>query len=201
MIQAIHADAADRCAATTSDSCQTPRLDEPTGEWTLWQLYDRALWENAQIGQRRRCAPSYWYFGTAMRFVQGQVPGGAWKAWCIEHKIQANRWKRGRHLALAFDSAADVADMTIEAADALACEILGIAKRSSTADTKFRRWLTAMEKALKKRLDEFDCMTRPDGVLVRIAELKRQLTQIEHRCAALEKRQTAPIPKRRKKPR
>jgi hypothetical protein len=173
-------------------------MDQPTREWTLWELYDRALWENSQIGQCRRCAPNYWYFGKAMLLAQAQVPEGQWKAWCVEHQIQPDRWKRGRHLALAFASADDVAELTIEAADALAREILGLPRRRSTADAKLRRSLTAMKETLKNRLDESGSVTRPDGLRSRITRLKHQLTALDHALAALEHRRASALAKPRR---
>lgn len=186
MIQAIHPLADEPCGQLPN-GCATPRMDLPAKDWTLWELYDRALYENAQIGKSQRCAPNYWYFGKTMLLAQPQVPEGHCTAWCVEHEIKRDRWKRGRHLALAFESAEDVADLTIEAADALAREILGLPKRRSTADAKLRRSLTAMEKTLEKRLDEFDGVTTADDLPPRIGGLIRQLTALKTACLALEK--------------
>jgi len=177
------------------------RTDVPDDRWTREELSDRARWENDQIGQSRFCAPRYWYLGKILLVVQADVQHGHWEAWCEQHEIQPDRWKCGRVLALAFASADDVARLTVKAAEAAAREILGLEPRQSSADAKLRRWLTAMEKAANVRLDEFDHVTRPDGVRPRIAELKRRLTEIEHRCAALEKRQATAARKRPKKPR
>ena len=186
MIQAIQPDALEPNGAP-------PRMDLPTRDWALCELYNRALWENSQIGRCRRCAPNYWYFGKVMLLVQSQVADGAWTAWCVEHRIQRDRWKRGRRLALAFASADDFAELTIEAADALAREILGLPKRRSTADARLRRSLTAMQKTLDKRLEEFEGVTRADDLLTRIAELVRQLTALKRAGVALERHRASAL--------
>jgi hypothetical protein len=55
-----------------------------------------------------------------------------------------------------------------------------------------------MEKTLKKRLDEFNGVTGAKGLPARIAELMRELTALEHACAALERRRAAALAKPRR---
>ena len=172
----------------------------PMRDWTLDELYDRADWEDKQIGQCQRCSPRYWYFGKAMLLVQAQVPEGGWKAWCVEKKIQPDRWKRGRLLALAFPSPEAVAHLTVDAAVALARELLGLPPRQTAADTKLRRSLTLMGKMLQKRLDEFARVSSTEGLGWRIADVRWKLNAIEQECLALDNRLRQATPTRRPKP-
>ncbi|HVA50386.1 MAG TPA: hypothetical protein VNH11_28795 [Pirellulales bacterium] len=195
MIQAISP-----CTNQICDSAALgqPRMDFPSEGWTLPELYDRARWEDKEIGHCQRCCPRYWFFGKVLLLVQAQVPEGGWQDWCIENHIQRDRWHCGRLLALAFESPDDVAELTIDEAERLAREILGLPQRRSTADAKLRRWLSAMSKSLQERLDEFGEVTNVKDVRVYVAELRRKLNELDAACAALEKRHPAPVRKRRK---
>lgn len=188
MIQAISLDAMETCAAGDQ-----PRMDFPTDGWTLYELYHRARWEDQQIGLSQRCCPRYWFFGKVLLLVQAQVAEGGWQAWCAENHIQRDRWHCGRLLALAFEVPDDVAELTIDEAERLAREILGLPERRSTADAKLRRSLSAMKKSLQERLDEFDAVTSTEGLRQCIAEIRQKLTAIEHACIALERRGVLPL--------
>ena len=196
MIQAIFPDVVETCAARP-DAVRDPRMDFPTDRWTLQELYERAKWEDQQIGHSQRCCPRYWYFGKVLLLVQAQVPEGQWQAWCVENGIQRDRWHCGRLLAKAFGSPYDVAEMIIDEAEALAREILGLQRRS-TADAKLRRSLSAMNKSLAERLDEFAQVTNVEGVRVRLAELRRKLNELDAACAALERRRQCALVKPRR---
>jgi hypothetical protein len=123
--------------------------------------------------------------------VQEEVEDGHWESWCEEHTIQRNRWQRGRLLAMAFDSPDEVAGLTVQTAEALARQALGLPQRQTVADTKLRRWLTSLERSSQERLDEFSQVIQPDGLRPRIAELIRQLTVLDQACLALEQRRSA----------
>ncbi|HQU46324.1 MAG TPA: hypothetical protein PK867_26190 [Pirellulales bacterium] len=198
MIQAVFPGAVETCSAAP-DAVSGLRMDLPTDRWTLPELYERAKWEDRQIGHSQRCCPQYWYFGKVLLLVQAQVRDGRWQGWCVENGIQRDRWHCGRLLALAFASPNDVADMTIAEAEALAREILGLPERRSTADAKLRRSLSAMSKSLEERLDEFAEVTNVNGVRVRVAELRRKLNELDAACAALEQRGPATARERPKR--
>jgi hypothetical protein len=187
MIQAIFPKVLETCA-TTADALGSPRMDSPTDRWTLHELYERAKWEHQQIGHSQRCCPRYWYFGKVLLLVQAQVPDGRWQEWCADNGIQRDRWHCGRLLAKAFASADDVADLILADAEALARDILGLPERRSTADAKLRRSLSAMTKSLQERLDEFESVTRVDGLRSRIAELAHKLAALDRACIALDER-------------
>jgi hypothetical protein len=188
MIEALHADSFARSGDTSCDSGAAVRTGVPNGDWSLEELYLRAAWEANHIGRSEFCSIRYWNFGKAMLLVQSQVLEGRWKAWCIERKIQPDRWKRGRLLALAFSSPDQVANLTINAATELARELLGLPRRRTAADTKLRRSLTLMNKSLQSSLDDFDGVTSANGLRRRIAELARKLAALDRACIALDER-------------
>ncbi|MGH7135603.1 MAG: hypothetical protein ACREHD_07675 [Pirellulales bacterium] len=201
MIQSIVPDCLRDTSPPAAGSGAPVRMDMPGDGWTLVELFDRATWEAERIGNAPRCAPRYWYFGRTMLFVQKQVADGAWKAWCAAKHIPADRWKRGRLLALAFTAADDVAELTIAAACVLARERLGLPRRRTTADARLRRSLTAMDKSLEKRLGEFGEVSDPTGLGSRVAELRHKLAALDNACAALEARHNVlALPRRAKQP-
>jgi hypothetical protein len=197
MIQAVHADFPVSLRAAAGDISAEARMGVPASDWTLDELYVRAEWESKQIGRSEHSSPRYWYFGKAMLLVQKQVVEGGWKAWCVEKRIQPDRWKRGRLLALAFHSPDEVANLTIDAATELARELLGLPRRQTAADAKLRRSLSVMNKSLEKRLDEFAGITNTDGLRPHLAELRRKLAALDHACLTLENRLCHVVPKRR----
>jgi hypothetical protein len=178
------------------------RAGVPDADWTREDLSRRAVWENNQIGQSRYCSPNYWCLGKILLLIQADIKHGHWEAWCEEHKIQPDRWKCGRVLALAFSSPDKVARLPVKAAEAAARELLGPPPRQSTADTKLRRWVTALEESLQNRLDELPEVTRPDGLRPRLGEIRRKLTALDHALVGLEKRTAsrAAKPRRDKRP-
>ncbi|HVA46450.1 MAG TPA: hypothetical protein VNH11_08760 [Pirellulales bacterium] len=187
MIQATDRHSTPRGA--TPGACSADiRMDVPADDWTLDELLDRAAWENQQIGKSRRCSPRYWYYGKSLLLAQSQVGKGGWKAYCTEKEVNLDAWKRGRLLALAFPSPDDVADLTVEAATALARELLGLPARQTKADTKLRRALTLMGKSLQKRLDDFPQVSSTDGLCRRIDNVTRLLRTLDQECTALERR-------------
>jgi hypothetical protein len=175
------------------------RMDMPDEGWTLDELYNRVAWEAAQIGKSRRSAPRYWYLGKALRIVRKQVPEGAWKAWCIAHRV-LDAWKRGLLLTEAFVGSPDpVAHLAVGPACDLARERLGRPRRQTAADARLRRSLARMKKSLRERLAEFSSMTGAGGLRRRIAEVREQLDELERACIALEKRARAAVKPRREK--
>jgi hypothetical protein len=140
--------------------------------------------------------------GKALRIVRKQVPEGAWKAWCIAHRV-LDAWKRGRLLSEAFvDSPDPVAHLAVEPACDLARERLGLPRRQTAADARLRRSLARMKKSLRDRLAEFSTMTSAGGLRRRIAEVREQLDELERACIALEKRTAWHVakPRRAKRP-
>lgn len=203
MIRAMVIDGPAVGATTLAAPCDAGvRMGMPEADWSREELSGRACWENDQIGQSRRCAPRYWFLGKILLLIQDEVEDGHWESWCEEHAVQRNRWQRGRLLAMAFRDSPDAVDgLTVQAAEALAREVLGLPPRQTAADTKLRRWLTSLEKSAQARLDEFDALTRPDGLRPRIAELIRQLTALDQACHVLEQRHSAASkPRRAKRP-
>jgi hypothetical protein len=177
------------------------RMDMPDDHWTIAELYGRAAWEVGQIGKSRRCSPRYWYFGKSMLLVQQQVANGGWKAWCAARHIPADRWKRGRLLALAFASPDALADLTIEAATNKARELLGIQRRRTAADARIRRSLVRMRKSLEKHLEGFAQITRAAGLRSQIAAVRQMLVALDNAAAALEGRDSVlALPRRAKRP-
>ena len=177
------------------------RMGVPGGDWSRDELDARAVWENEQIKPRQRHATHYWFLGKVLLAVGRDFDPAQWRAWREAHQINRTRCERAQLIAQAFRLEQDVANLPVLVAVALARERLGRPPRQTAADARLRRSLSAMNKSLAKRLDEFDRVTDPDGVPPLTAELKRQLTEIEHRCAILEKRPATAAGKRPKKPR
>ncbi|MGH7140106.1 MAG: hypothetical protein ACREHD_30575 [Pirellulales bacterium] len=177
------------------------RMDLPAADWTLEELHARALWENEAIKRAKRHAPRYWYLGKVLLVVQGAIGHGNWKRWCDERHINRNRWQRGRHLAMAFESADDVADMTIEAAHDLACELLGIKRRRTAADARLRRSLVRMRTSLEKQLEAFGAIASAAGLRAQIADVRQMLAALDNAAAAHEERDSVlALPRRAKHP-
>ncbi|HET6884086.1 MAG TPA: hypothetical protein VFI31_28285, partial [Pirellulales bacterium] len=198
MLQLIaHDQGINPCAAPVAGV----RMDLPSAAWTLEELYARASWENDEIQKCRKHATRYWYLGKVLLFLQDQVAEGRWEAWCEAHRVNRNRWQRGRLLALAFQSAENVADLTVQEAVEQAKEILGIEAGQTAAGAKLRRSLTLFLKSLDKSLSEFDSVKTADAVLPRIADVRQKLAELEHACLALQVRTaTAVVPRRATKP-
>lgn len=160
------------------------RMGVPNADWSERELYDRARWENQQIRHTRSHAPRYWFLGKVLLALQQQVKPGRWEAWCKKHKIQRDRWKRGRLLALAFDSADQVAELPILAAVDRARERLGLPPRPTSTDGKIRRWLKEANERVRSRLNELPSVASPGDLRPLIAELTCSLVELDRACAA-----------------
>lgn len=173
----------------------------PGPDWTRDELFARAVWEYDRIETGETYSPRYWLLGKFLLVVREAFGPDlkGWQAWRVRAKlINRTRCERSMLLARAFGSPDELERMSVLAALALAAERLGLEPRQTTADARLRRWLTALEKSSRERLDEFSRVTQPDGLRRRIAALIRQLGALDQACATLERRRGPAIAKSRR---